>query len=223
MGFRHRFHRHGIARGIVAAALLFPVAGRAEPPVVTVSTRVLAMRDDVVPPIMPGLRAFSWSVRSGFDDPEHQAATPEPGSPSDPTTAGASGGGALLVVYNSAGSGEQVTIPLPAERWQLQGNPTNGIRYVYAGEPGVDPVWKVWLKRTKITVRGGKQPWTYSLDELSQGSIAIRLTLGTGVTYCANVPAQASGSPPSTARFDQPGRFKGQPKTPPPTSCPPLP
>lgn len=218
-----RAYRQAALVGLLTVPLLPPAGVHADPPIMTVSTRVLVMRDDVTPPIMPGLRAFSWSVRSGFDEPEHRTSTPEPGSASDPTLAGAGGGGAVLTVYNTAGSGERFTVVLPAERWQLQGNPSNGLRYVYVGDPATEPVWKVWLKRTKVTVRGGKQHWGYSLDEPAQGRIAIRLTLGTGITYCAEVPPRTTGSPPSSASFDRPGMFKGQPKTPPPAECPPLP
>lgn len=204
---------------VLGAPVVRPPAAGAEPPVVTVGSRVLGMRDGET----PGQRWFSWSVRSGLDDPAHQASTPVAGSASDPTAAGASGGGAVLTVYNAAGSGESFTVVLPAARWTQQGNPSNGPRYVYAGEPGSEPVWKVWIKGTKITVRGGKEAWGYTLDEAQQGRLAVRLTLGTGVTYCADVPARTSGSPPSSAKFDLPGRFQGQLKAPYPTACPPLP
>lgn len=183
---------------------------QAQPALVTVGTRGLTMRDGVP----TSQRAFSWAVRSKLDDPAHQTSTPVPGSASDPTTAGATGGGAVLTVYNPAGTGESFTVTLPADRWRLQGNPSNGLRFVYANDPALEPVWKVWLKGAKLTVRGGKQHWGYTLDEPTQGRIAIRLTLGTGVTYCTDVPA---GS------YDAPNRFRGLAFAPAPSSCPPTP
>ncbi len=207
-----------LALALVTAPSAAPLTF-AEPPIVTVGTRVLGMRDSET----PGRRSFSWSVRSGLDDPAHQVSTPVAGGAGDPTPAGVTGGGAVLTVYNTAGSGESFVVVLPAGRWTQQGNLSNGPRYVYAADPGTEPIWKIWLKGSKLTVRGGKQAWGYTLDEVAQGRLGIRLTLGTGVTYCADVPARTSGNPPSSAKFDRPGRFQGQSKTPYPAACPPLP
>lgn len=198
---------------LVAALLVAPAAASAEPPIVTVGTHVLGMKDDTVPPISGGKRYFSWAVRSGKDDPAHQFAVPLPGSAGDPTLHGA-----VLEVYNSAGTGELFTVPLPAERWRLQGSPPHNHRFLYANSPADTPVWKVWIKGPKISVRGGKHHWGYSLDEESQGSVAIRLTLGTEGIWCTDVFPRM----PAT-NFDRRDRFKGQPKTPAPAVCPPLP
>jgi hypothetical protein len=211
--------RRSLAAILVATAVVAgagPRAAGADPELVTVASRVLGLRDDHPTGGAPGKRKFSWAVRSGLDDPGHRVAAPAPGSAGDPTPAGATGGGAELVVYNAAGSGESFTVTLPAARWRLEGNPSNGPRYLYRGDAAAEPVWKVWLKGTKLTVRGGKQHWGYTLDEPSQGRIAIRMSLGTGVTYCADVP-------PASVASDRPGRFLGQPRAPHPLTCPPVP
>jgi len=201
---------------VVVLLVVAPRAASAQPAVVTVGTRVLLLRDGTP----TSQRKLSWTVRSRLDDPAHQVATPEPGSATDPTTAGLTGGGAVLTFYNSAGSGESFTVPLLAEGWRLWDGTVR--RYVYTGDPAVHPIGKIWLRGTRLTVRGGKQQWGYTLDEASQGRIAIRLTLGTGVTYCTDVPARTTGTPPSTAATDRPDRFVGV-DAPAPDSCPPLP
>ena len=69
----------------------------------------------------------------------------------------------------------------------------------------------------------GGAGWGFTLDEPSQGRIAVRLTLGSGRPWCAEAPAKASGHPPSTAANDRAGRFVAQPGTPAPLACPAVP
>jgi hypothetical protein len=202
-------------------ALAVPVA--ADVPVVTVGTRYLLLKDDSVPPISPNARKLSFAARTKYDPPEHQVIAPAPGSAGDPTSAGLTGGGAVLTIYDTAGSGEQVTYLLPAERWHFQGNPAGSFRYVFADDPAVAPVWKIWVKTYKLTVRGGHAQFGYTLDEPSQGRIGVRLTLGSGVTWCTDAPAQAAGTPPSTAKYDHVDKFQARAKSPAPAVCPPQP
>ncbi len=202
----------------LALTLALAPAVRADPPVVTVGTHSLLLKDDVVPPIGPGARKFTFNVRSGPAVPAHQVVMPTPGSVGDPTPAGASGGGGVLQVYNTTGSGEVYTLPLPASDWRLAGNPFSGLRYIYASSGAV---WKVWIKGTKISIRGGKALWGYTLDEPSQGMIGLRLTLGTGITWCTEAAPSVSGSPPSP--YDRPGVFKAERIQDAPIACPPLP
>jgi hypothetical protein len=211
---------------LLAAALVLALVAPAaadDPPVVTVGTRAFYMKDDNVPPIALNKRKIVFVARTKFDPPEHWVVAPQPGTEGDPTTAGATGGGAVLTIYNTNGSGEQVTVVLPAEKWHFQGNPAKSFRYIYVDDPGTAPIWRIWIKTYKITIRGGKAAWGYTLDEPSQGRIAMRLTLGTGVTWCADAPAQATGNPPSTAKWDQVDRWKARAKTPAPAVCPALP
>ena len=44
--------------------------------------------------------------------------------------------------------------------------------------------------------------------------------LGTASPWCADVPAKASGKPPTTIKNDRLDRFLGQPNTAPPIECP---
>jgi hypothetical protein len=48
--------------------------------------------------------------------------------------------------------------------------------------------------------------------------MAVRLTLGTEATWCTDVPPRTPA-----ASFDRTDRFQGQPKSPAPALCPPLP
>lgn len=191
------------------------IGAAAQPTIQTVGTHSLIMKDDVTEPIYLGSRKFSFNVRSKFADPPHQVQAPTPGGPSDPSL-----GGGLLEIHNSAGTGEIVSIPLPVELWRLTGDPTGEFRYVFTSPP---PVWKVYVKGHKISVRGGKDAWPYTLDELSQGSIAVRLTLGTDITYCSDALPRTSGDPPSSASYDHAGKFQARPQQLAPTTCPPLP
>jgi hypothetical protein len=141
---------------------------------------------------------------------------PAAGSDGDPTV-----GGALLTVYNSAGAtGDVVVVSLPASGWTKVGK-TTATGWKFKDTTG--PIRQVMVKADQIVVKGGKSAWTYTLDEPSQGRVAVRLRLGADPGWCADAPAQAKGTPPSTAKFDRPGKFKAQPKSPAPASCPVVP
>jgi hypothetical protein len=111
-------------------------------------------------------------------------------------------------------------VPLPASGWTKIGKTTaTGWKF----KDAVGPIRQVLVKNDQIVVKGGKSLWTYTLDEPSQGRVAVRLRLGSDSGWCADAPAQAKGNPPSTASNDRPGKFKAQPKSPAPASCPPVP
>ncbi len=143
-------------------------------------------------------------------------AVPAAGGAGDPTI-----GGALLTVYNSAGlTDDVVVVSLPATGWTKIGKTTaTGWKF----KDAVGPIRQVLVKNDQIVVKGGKSLWTYTLDEAAQGRVAVRLRLGSESGWCADAPAQAKGNPPSTAANDRPGKFKAQPKSPAPASCPPVP
>jgi hypothetical protein len=146
-------------------------------------------------------------------DPLSRIVVPGAGTPGDPTSAGSTGGGAVLTVYNSNGSGEKVIVNLPAAGWTL-----NSKGYRFRAPSTTDPIQRVTVKNDSVRLRGGKTSWTYTLDEASQGSIALRLRLGTGTTWCANSPAKT----PATS-CDIPGKFIGLSKAPAPLVCPSVP
>src|SRR4029079_17419070 len=75
-------------------------------------------------------------------------------------------------------------------------------------------ILRVTVKSHRIVVRGGKATFGYTLDESAQGSVALRLQLGSGDVWCAE-----AGRPPNTARVDRPGKFQAK-AAPAPSACP---
>jgi hypothetical protein len=199
----------------VLAVLLLLLAGAAraaEPVVIPVNTVLL--KDDAVPPIDPTKRYFKMRSTTNKVPLENQIVMPAAGSLGDPTANGASGGGATLTVYNAAGSGESFTYVLPVSGWtQIGSNPPR--RYRFASATG--PVRRIFLRPGILYVRADGSEWGYTLDEPSQGRVAMRFQSGTGDTWCFDV---APWNPPAT--YDRPGKFQTF-KTDPAASCPPLP
>jgi hypothetical protein len=184
---------------------------------VLVQTRSLTLRDRTSPPA-PVRRKVSFKSKTNGDAPANRVVVPAAGSAGDPTLHGAT-----LAVYNSAGSGEKVVVTLPAGAWTTLGSPSSPTGYRYTGADPNGPITRVIVKADQLLVRGGKSNWGYTLDEPSQGRIAVRLTLGGSATWCSDAPAKAKGNPPSTASNDRVDRFTAQTRTPAPASCPPLP
>ncbi len=200
-----------LRRAALVVTALCTIA-HADPEVVLVGTHEMLLKDDVTPPISTGARKFTFNVRSGSAPPANQVAMPAPGSAGDPTPAGSTGGGGVLELYNTSGTGEVVAIPLPATSWRLAGNASSGFRYIYASS---GPIWKIWIKGTKISIRGGKALWAYTIDEPAQASIGLRLTLGSGITWCTEALPRLGG--------DRPGRFQAERMQDAPGTCPALP
>jgi len=176
---------------------------------VTVRSTVLMLRDGSAS-ANPMKRRFTFEASTRRDTSDHRIAVPAPGSIGDPTGTGASGGGATLTVFNPE-SGESFTATLPATGWTL--DPT-GSRYTFNDPLGA--IQKVSVSADKLSARGGRSAFGYTLDQPSQGTIAVRLQLGTATPWCA----EANGFPPTTARNDTVDRFTGQRKAPPPDQCP---
>jgi hypothetical protein len=65
----------------------------------------------------------------------------------------------------------------------------------------------------RISLKGGKAGFGYTLDEATQGAIAVRLSLGNERPWCAAAPG----------KVDVPGRFVAEPRTAPPNVCPAVP
>jgi sugar lactone lactonase YvrE len=184
---------------------------------VLIQTTSLNLRDKTSPPTARS-RKVTFKSTTKKDLPANRVVVPAPGSGGDPTLHGA-----MLVVYNSAGSGEKVEVALPAGGWRLLGSVVAPKGFKFSGSDPDGPISRVFVKADQVKVRGGKANWAYTLDEPSQGRIGVRLQLGTATAWCADAPAKASGSPPSTAQSDRVDKFTAQPKTPAPVSCPPLP
>jgi hypothetical protein len=76
----------------------------------------------------------------------------------------------------------------------------------------------VTFKPDQLAFKGGKAGWSYTLNEASQGRVAVVLLVGNTV-YCADAPAKSSGNPPSTASNDHVDKFVAQPRIPAPPFC----
>jgi hypothetical protein len=116
------------------------------------------------------------------------------GDTDTPTTHGAS-----LLVFNPV-SGENQCMILPASNWVI-GN--NGLIYIYKDRTlSAGPVKTALIKAGRLKVRAQAAGITFTLDETSQGTMALHYTSGTGNKLCAYFPIP---------RVDQPNIFSGAP------------
>jgi len=126
---------------------------------------------------------------------------PAAGSAGDPTLHGAT-----LRLYNASGSGEALTVALPAAAWTRSGT---GYKHCPKGAS----VLCVTVRPRTFSVKAKGTAFGYTLDERRQGSLAVRLTLGSGVQWCAE----------TGAKLDLPGRFKSARSAGVPGPCPAVP
>jgi hypothetical protein len=179
---------------------------------VEISTKALKLKDD---PVIGAKRKLTFTSSTKKDPSPNRIVVPAAGGPGDPTLHGAE-----LVVYNSSGlTNDVVTVTLDAADWTLLGSPSAPKGYKYIGPNPLGPVKTVLVKADKLTVKGGKDLWSYTLDEPAQGRVAVRLTPGTTDGWCADAPARTSSGPVN--KNDEPGRFTAQ-SSPAPATCPAL-
>ncbi len=173
----------------------------------------LSLRDDSLPPINLSKRKLRW--RAGGAPP------PAWGSAGDPTVAGSGGGGATLTVYNAAGSGETVSVTLPAANWRALGTASTPRGFRYSDPQRLaGPISKLVLNANGSLVLSGKgAAWPYTLDEPTQGAVAVRMQLGSGIAWCTAFPPK----PSSSGANDRVDKFVGAKDPPPPPVCPALP
>jgi hypothetical protein len=185
-------------RLLAAVAIALRVgAAHADPlPIPCVS---LVVKDDPTPPVEPKKRFFK--LRSGTKLlTTGKIVPPSPGGAGDPTL-----GGAALTVFNTGATPQSVTYPLPAARWSLIGTPASFKGYQFHDDTPADgPIVRVFVKADKIFVAGGKTNWGYLLGTAQQGSVAVRLALGTDEGWCVESPAKVPASV-----YDTPARFVG--------------
>jgi len=173
-----------------------------------VETKKLSLSDDVTPPLDPSKRSFSFTSSTRNATSGGHVTPPAAGGPSDPTLQGAT-----LEVFNAAGlTADDVSIELPASGWKTT---SHGATYRFTG-PSTGPIRSVTIQRDKITIRGGKALFDYTLDEPKQGEVAVVLQLRGDLGWCAVAPAKMRGNQVD----DRPGRFVGAPNSPAPASCP---
>jgi hypothetical protein len=178
---------------------------------VTLKTTFLEMLD---PPAAPAERQFWFKTDTTHEGADHRVVLPRPGSDGDPTATGGAGGGAAVDVYNPD-TGERAHVVLPASGWRLKGF---GTAYAFRQRDGV--VRRVIVRKDRVVIRAGGSGWPFTLDEARQGTLAVRLQLGTAVPWCSVVPAATTGLPPSPASNDMVGRFLGLPNAPAAEQCP---
>jgi hypothetical protein len=143
---------------------------------------------------------------------------PLPGSPGDPVI-----GGATLQVYNAAGmTTDSASVNLPAANWRALGTSLSPRGWRYRDSTG-GAVRSLLVQKDRITIRGGRNTWTYTLDEAEQGQVAVRLQLGSGPGWCTQATPNVRGNPPSTASSDRPGLFKSTDDSAAPAACAQLP
>jgi DNA-binding beta-propeller fold protein YncE len=180
------------------------------PAIVRIRATAFALRDDVTAPINPGARRITFRSDTRRDAAANDIVVPPPGSAGDPTLAGA---GATLALYNSAGlAADIVQASMPAAGWAVMRSAGGFKGYRYTSRSGV--IRHATVTDHRIVLRGGRRLLSYTLDEPAQGSIVLRLTLGTGTTWCAE------GGRAPFGRRDRPGRFETAEDTPAPSVCP---
>jgi hypothetical protein len=180
-------------------------------PYVGVVTQVLRLVDANGPPVRPARRRVTFKATSHRLDPiASRIVPPARGGPGDPTL-----GGAVVTVYNAAGlTADDVRVILPASGWQVSAGAVPTYRF-HSADPAA-PISSVQVRADGLGVKGGRSGWIYTLDEPSQGQVALRLQLGSGARWCA--VAAAKGMKASNDRVD---RFVGVGAT--PVFCPPRP
>ena len=175
-------------------------------PFVHIQTRSLKLTDFSY----SARRRFKFRARPPGRSPAIGVLPPGVGSADDPTIVGAT-----LTVFNSAlASNDREDVFLPPDKWTAR---SNG-RYRFRDSSNA-AITAVYVRTDSIRIRGGGLVFVYTLDEAAQGRITVRLTMG-DTRWCAEGPAKTSGNPPSTARYDKPGKFVAQRRAEAPTYCP---
>jgi hypothetical protein len=174
----------------------------------------LSVRDDVTPPISVTSRKTQF--RSGaYKGSASGVVAPIAHSAGDPTSVGATGGGGTLTVYNPV-SGDQTVVSLPAFNWSVSGSILKE-KYRYRSPHGSPTGVQITVGSGKLSVKLSGQD-SYALSGAPQGTLALRLRLGSTVEYCGVAPAKA---PPETN--DTTAKFTAVSNTPAPGGCPAIP
>ena len=178
------------------------------PSLIRIRTASLGLRDDVTNPVNPNGRRVNFRTSTKREPAANTIVLPLRGTPGDPTL-----NGAQITIYNSSGAApDSFQTTLPAAQWSVIGSGATPKGYRFGALNG--GILRVTVKNHRIVVRGGKAAFGYTLDEATQGSVAMRLQLGAGDIWCAE-----AGRPPSTPKIDRPGKFQAK-SAPPPAACP---
>jgi hypothetical protein len=177
-----------------------------------IRTSSLKLKDDAIVPLDLGRRRLSFSSKELHGSPSG-VVVPAWGSAGDPTVSG----GGSLTLYNGAGGSDVVILSLPQAGWKRIGS-ANSPGYRYSDRANAHgPINSAVLRNGKLIVRG-KGAALYPLTNAPQGSVALRIDLGSNTEMCAAAAAAA----PATEN-DTTSTFVGAPDTPAPASCPVVP
>jgi len=171
----------------------------------------LTLRDDDTAPFNPDARTLSFRSAKQGASPSG-VVVPVWNGGGDPTT----GGGATLFLYDGDGGNELVTIALPQSGWKRTGTASKpGYRYGDSKRL-LGPIVAATLSNGTLTIRG-RGSELYPLTGAPQGTVALRLTVGEDIQFCAAAPAKTG------ANNDTTRRFVSVRNTPAPLACPPIP
>lgn len=122
--------------------------------------------------------------------------SPPPSTPMDPRDHGAT-----VRLVNPTTLEEHVfTLPAGAE-WKGIGNPPGSTGYKYSSKTG--PCRSLVIRQhslIKVVCSGKAVPMDFSLDEASQGSLAVSIALGNSTAQCAVFGG--------LVKQDEPGKFR---------------
>jgi YVTN family beta-propeller protein len=177
------------------------------PPVVLIESTALKIKDDGSGTVNDPKRTFTFRSATKKDPTANRIMPPVPGGAGDPTLENG-----YITIYG-LDTTDIAGYTLAAAGWRRLGKASHPKGWAFHGKlAGGGPIQSVRITADTITVRGKNV--AYTLDESTQGSIAVFLQSGeTG--WCADAP----GKPGS----DKPGLFVGVPKQPAPPACPPSP
>ncbi|MBU6283088.1 hypothetical protein KGQ64_12670, partial [bacterium] len=185
-------------------------------------TSLLEMADENsslldVPPT-PALRSIRFAAREATASSPGAIRVPAPGSADDPRRAGAT-----VTVYasgSSPGRRDRTSLVLRPSDWRLVGTEEAPRGYRFVSTDPSFPIRSALLRAGSFRFEGGGAAWGYSLDEPSQGRVAVRVAVGATLRLCADAgPAPAGTSPALT---DGPGSFRADRGQPAPPACPSL-
>lgn len=154
----------------------------------------LVMRDRTRPPANPAARKVVFKSKTRSDPAANRIVPPAPGSAGDPRTAGA-----RIALYNGDDGADAFLVDLDPALWRIKGSPSAPRGWLWKAVDKNAPIQAITVAPDLLLIKGGKAGLGYSLDEDSQGRIALRLRLGTAVEWCAA----------TTGLKDQIDQFKG--------------
>ncbi len=177
-------------------------------PATMMRTSSLTMRDDDKAPITLDKRKITFKSTT-FQGTPSGVILPGWGSDADPTLHGA-----RLEIYDADGGPTGVTLPLPASNWTFNGFVSKPI-WKYTDKQRVHgPITSILMRPGMLTFKGNGEA-LYPLTGAPQGSVAVRIDLGTGIRLCTTALPKAPA-----AKTDTTAQFVATKNAPIPAACP---